>query len=1631
MKKRFNQKSGISLIAVLMFMLAATTASIVVFKWIGSENFSSGARLKNSEAYQASQSGLEAVQGWLTNKGADAGALIKIFYDNQQKPLRMCLNDNCDGDKNLLGGMSSNREQKYKVYLTGVNITTDKNVYQLKFLSEGTARDSSKYRQVGIFDVEGLYVSNIYNPKPTNAPDIPAFFGGITGNTQGKFSSAIVNGDLRVNGIETNGNLIVTGNMSVMDNGNKYINCKNGSGGDYTRDGDMYVFGYWEARGFIMCGNVYVGGYMTTTSTPKFLKDLYANGGIVNNGGLEVNGNVTLGGDLDAKTTLIPFGGNMILEGTAKIKVEDGSKINVSGSVWSMNDLFSGNNNNDKYGNLNMGGAGKSLIVPTPNATSCAGRTDRNCNNTATHYFQETTTNNFVHYSSLANKQNPPSSKPEGANKLESMAEQIEDCPKPGGGTYKCVPDPLEVPQDIKQLWLEKGRRLDSLVNRGDSANIPKACIRLVKKPENANGNFGSHWLFGDGLSEVPSPTKADYPSWGGSYSNGSYGTGTKYNFARAANDCYAKLLASDPRGILYQNGDNGEKFLALVVNNPSEKSPADGDFFNGNFIFAYTTNMSTSMKLPPTTNNSNVFLYFQEGATGNLPLEESCLGLPTPCKRNYFIFSEKDMSGSSGKATINGAIFLANGSKITNSLPDAKMEFNKELYNALSAAGVINEKKKDPNLNSSSSGGDNRLDEYHIPTTSHLKVKLGSQYASAEEASNPINAEASILVLPRVIYLKPGNDVTSTSALKNYYKVLYLNGAKPPTTENLPYECSPSFPFPEGTRVTCYLTSAATNCGNLCKNHPFNVFVIQGISSSSGTSSSSGNESSSSSGNSVTLTCNGFTSTGIEGTAITAPSLSCSNGASASSITWSPSVNWSNPVPGTYNNIKATADCGPTATGLQSNVCGTLEVASSVTLTCTVNGNAEAGTVVDNARRTLTCSNAATASNIAYTNINWNIPVAGTYNNIKVTADCGTAKNLKADCSGTLTIVGLNCNNLPQYAKPGALGTANRPTTSCSPSGTASGVTWTRPWGNDWTIPNTGGPYTVSVAGTCSSLNFTGVNCGTITQATVTCAPASTTVTRGSTIATPTLSCNNGSSATGATWTNAPANWIASNTVGTNYNITGTAHCSSNTGDAHLRTISFTCPQISVVNLPDCAFQQSWCPKVDWATGIKWGQAFSDTKGACFFFNGANNGNTVPSCNGGSCYINNGDGGYYVYVNNTPTYGISNDGGAKAQPTNCVEQDVYVPTFACANVPTAGTAGTAITAPAVTCDDVAVTSGLNWTNAPNWSNPTQGTYNNVSVSASSGACSGKTATCGGTLVVGVATTYTLACAAVPATGTAGTAITPPAVTCNGSNSTSVQVTSGLTWSNAPNWSGPAQGTYNNISVSTNTGNCNGKSANCSGTLTVAASACAYQASWCGGIAFANVITGSQAGSTTGGNKCVFFQSAGNNMNVNQIGSGMMLNGNPITSGSIHYNPSAINNATKADGGYYLYIPAGGAWYQLDVATTGTPSCGGGSTPSSASGASSASGGGGGGTVTTLSQGGTDYQPGTYNVTASDCSTWGTQLKCRSSSCSVTINGTNYSNNSCNGWCTLLNTMPALPFTMTVNNSVTNLGCGN
>ena len=169
----------------------------------------------------------------------------------------------------------------------------------------------------------------------------------------------------------------------------------------------------------------------------------------------------------------------------------------------------------------------------------------------------------------------------------------------------------------------------------------------------------------------------------------------------------------------------------------------------------------------------------------------------------------------------------------------------------------------------------------------------------------------------------------------------------------------------------------------------------------------------------------------------------------------------------------------------------------------------------------------------------------------------------------------------------------------------------------------------------------------------------------------------------------------------------------------------------------------------------------------------------------------------------------LSSSSSAPPSSSSIAPSSSSVPTFACTMTATTGTVGVAITpAPAVTCNGSTVTTGLAWTPA-NYT-PTAAGNVSVSVSASSGVCSGRVAQCGSIAV----SAPTLACAMTATTGWVGTAISPaPAVTCNGST-----VTAGLAWTPA-NRTPTAAGSVS-VSVNASSGVCSGMAAQC-GSVTV------------------------------------------------------------------------------------------------------------------------------------------------------------------------------------------------------------------
>jgi len=358
-------KSGVSLITVLLFMLVATIAATATYKLLTSQGFSSESRMRQQEARQSSLAGIENARTWMTFHANDVGALIKAFVDGGRKPI------NLDARLRPL----QRAGQVYHVWLTGVN--TENSTYKLKLLSSGEASKESKWNEVAIFNVDGLY--RVLLVEDEAYPELPFkynYFGGST-HSKGhvKAFSMLINGNLEgTNPVYTDDDLIVTGNVNVTGSsvgagtnvcvgGNFY--AKNGVlGRDFYIEGNASAFTFpttSEAAGLHnanVTGNVYIGGNLEapTTGDQKFQKNL------------TLNGKWSL--NLEAHDSRVA--GNMCFGDTAYVlldKKKPPRTFLVGGNIWSQSKypvrVPNGEDNQDGYDRIVLGNSEESQIYIT------------------------------------------------------------------------------------------------------------------------------------------------------------------------------------------------------------------------------------------------------------------------------------------------------------------------------------------------------------------------------------------------------------------------------------------------------------------------------------------------------------------------------------------------------------------------------------------------------------------------------------------------------------------------------------------------------------------------------------------------------------------------------------------------------------------------------------------------------------------------------------------------------------------------------------------------------------------------------------------------------------------------------------------------------------------------------------------------------------------------------------------------------------------------------------------------------------------------------------------------------------------------------------------------------------------
>ncbi len=536
-----------------------------------------------------------------------------------------------------------------------------------------------------------------------------------------------------------------------------------------------------------------------------------------------------------------------------------------------------------------------------------------------------------------------------------------------------------------------------------------------------------------------------------------------------------------------------------------------------------------------------------------------------------------------------------------------------------------------------------------------------------------------------------------------------------------------------------------------------------------------------------VTLVCSGVPTSGSEGVAITTqPTITCSNSSSRGNITWSDAPTWSNPEPGTYNSIKATATCGGSAP--KTVTCGSTLLVVPATIECAMAKTGSEGTAI--AQPTVTCKDNSTPTGINFTNApNWSSPLSGTYP-VLVTANCSSGASPQASC-GTLTVdeVTLTCGSLPASHHQGIA--LPEPTVTCSNGSTRGNITWSN--APAWSNPQPGTFNNIKATATCGSSAAKIANCSAVTvnAATLTCGNVPATGYTTIEIAQPTVTCSNGQTASNVRWDEAP-NWVDPNVAGTYNSVKVRANCGL-TNDLNANCNG----SLTVQPILTCSLAAT--------TGFE-GTAMARPTVACNY--GAldnssivytGNNTVVPN------WDNLGPGTYNVLA-------AAKCGGKQAQPVSCGTLNVAAVTLSCAaTLPSSHYEGIQLSQPSVTCSH-GTTGTITWANQPNWSNPVANTYTNVTATANCGLVT-KTANCGSVTV----NAATLSCTTLPSSHYQGKVLTEPTVNCNNGIARGA-----ITWTNNPAWSNPQPGTYSNVTAQATCGLVT-RSVNCGSTTVNAA----------------------------------------------------------------------------------------------------------------------------------------------------------------------------------------------------------------
>ena len=816
-----HQKSGVSLITVLLLMLVATIAATATYKLLSTIGFTSESRMRQQEAHQSSLAGIENARMWMTFHANDVGALIKAFIDGGNKPI------NLDARLRPL----QRAGQNYHVWLTGVN--TEKSTSKLKILSSGESKNDTRWNEVAIFNVDGLYRVRLFEEEVhSSIPFKYNYFGGSTYSAgHVKAFSMLINGNLEgTNPVYTDDDLVVTGNVKV-------------TGSSVGAGGTVCVGGNLDANNGVLGNDFYVGGNaiaftFPTSSEAAHLTHANVTGNVYIEGNLEppstgdqkFQKNVTLNGiwrtNLEAHDSRVA--GNLCLGENAQVRLDKKKppRIFMVGENFWSESLFpiwvpNGEDNQDGYDRIVLGNKAQSKVyvrsahsrseyVTLRNdrtfiekntyyrGTSIYGAQSRWDNKTTRPYpdlMPHMKTKNDAYYfyyyggsgqdvDYIVNSGNGGyyasyyvENEPFYSNNKNHYLNYVGS--KPTGSPYcKAGPDKWR-PECRVTPWFKS---LGS-VSRGLSAGRNFECAESVKVHcdsvwEKKEGCSGSKYKVDDILvtayekfEKYANKGCTDVTHWGNTMSE-------------RLNRCY-RDNSSNPE-LAKKNLYNG--YQVVKVKDPGQKKDPKVPL-KGKFIIIMTDQMG-QQSLPPTTSDSYVMLYLMKGQNGDALQPAVNNG-----SYNYFIYTVDNVNQILfNDAVFSGSVYAtaSNCAKVKK-FQTRSMTFNEDLMNDLTANAVICAATasscggviaaanpgngEDPPAQEEA--GKAKFDSYYISMAPQLGVRLESQNKTSEslpqaDDENMTVLSPSFIVLPRIIYLP--ND--PYGKLTDYYNVQQLNAS-------------------------------------------------------------------------------------------------------------------------------------------------------------------------------------------------------------------------------------------------------------------------------------------------------------------------------------------------------------------------------------------------------------------------------------------------------------------------------------------------------------------------------------------------------------------------------------------------------------------------------------------------------------------------------------------------------------------------------------------------------------------------------------------------------------------------------------------------------------------------------------